>query len=161
MSLPTPTIPTVTFDSGNQTRLYVALASEYNESVGLTVNDELPVVGGDISFAPSGSVESIPVYGNQWDRAVKNGLAGTFNATTHAPGGNPVVAALLSAAQSVGSAAQVVFVLELPDGGYLHGAAVVNDFAPNTPVRGVFSYTFNFTTDGTIVYVTPGAEEEE
>jgi hypothetical protein len=155
MSLPSPTLPTVTFDSGNETKLYVALASTYDESVGLVAGDELPVVGGDITFAPSGSIESIPVYGNTWDRAVKNGLSGTFNATTHAPGGNAVVADLLSAAQAVGSDAQVVFALELPDGGYLSGAAVVNDFAPNTPVRGVFSYTFNFTTDGTITYTAP------
>ena len=155
MSLPTPTLPTVTFDSGNETKLYVALASTYDETVGLSASDELPVVGGDISFSPSGSIESIPVYGNTWDRAVKNGLSGTFNATTHAPGNNAVVADLLSAAQDVGSAAQVVFVLELPDGGYLSGAAVVNDFAPNTPVRGVFSYTFNFTTDDTITYTAP------
>lgn len=155
MSLPSPTLPTVTFDSGNETKLYVALASTYDESVGLVAGDELPVVGGDITFAPSGSIESIPVYGYTWDRAVKNGLTGTFNATTHAPGSNAVVADLLSAAQAVGSAAQVVFALELPDGGYLSGAAVVNDFAPNTPVRGVFSYTFNFTTDGTIVYTAP------
>lgn len=155
MSLPSPTLPTVTFDSGNETKLYVALASTYDESVGLVAGDELPVVGGDITFAPSGSIESIPVYGNTWDRAVKNGLSGTFNATTHAPGNNAVVADLLSAAQAVGSAAQIVFALELPDGGYLSGAAVVNDFAPNTPVRGVFSYTFSMTTDGTIVYTPP------
>lgn len=155
MSLPTPTVPTVTFDSGNQTKLYVALASTYDETVGLSASDELPVVGGDISFSPSGSVESIPVYGNSWDRAVKNGLSGTFNATTHAPGDNAVVSDLLDAAQDVGEASQVVFVLELPDGGYLSGAAVVNDFVPNTPVRGVFSYAFNFTTDGTIAYTTP------
>jgi len=157
MALPTPTLPTVTFDSGNETKLYVALASSYDETVGLGTADELPVVGGDITFAPSGSIESIPVYGNTWDRAVKNGLSGTFNATTHAPGNNAVVADLLSAAQAVGQAAQVVFVLELPDGGYLSGAAVVNDFAPNTPVRGVFSYTFNFTTDGEITYTSPSA----
>jgi hypothetical protein len=155
MSLPTPTLPTVTFDSGNETKIYVALASSYNESAGLSASDELPVVGGDITFSPSGSVESIPIYGSAWDRAVKNGLSGTFSATTHAPGNDPVVADLLTAAQAVGSDAQVVFILELPDGGYLHGAAVVNDFVPNTPVRGVFSYTFNFTTDGTISYVAP------
>jgi hypothetical protein len=160
MPLPVPTLPTVTFDSGNQTKLYVGLASTYDESEGLGENDELPVVGGDITFAPSGSVESIPVYGNAWDRAVKNGLSGTFNATTHAPGDNDVVAALLTAAQAVGSDAQVVFILELPDGGYLSGAAVVNDFQPNTPVRGVFSYTFNFTTDGEITYTAPGGTEE-
>lgn len=155
MSLPIPTVPTVTFDSGAETRLYVGLASTYIATQGLSTTDELSVVGGDIQFSPSGSVESIPVYGTSWDRAVKNGLSGTFNATTHAPGNDTVVADLLSAAQDVGAAAQVVFVLELPDGGYLHGAAVVNDFAPNTPVRGVFSYTFNFTTDGVITYVTP------
>lgn len=157
MSLPTPSVPSVTFDSGNSTRLYVADAATYDPTVGLSATDELSVVGGDISFSPSGSVESIPVYGNAWDRAVKNGLAGTFNATTHAPGDDAVVGTLLDAAQSVGEAAQVVFVLELPDGGYLHGAAVVNDFAPNTPVRGVFSYTFNFTTDGEITYDAPSA----
>lgn len=156
MALPTPTLPTVTFDSGSETKLYVALASTYVETVGLTAADELPVVGGDISFSPSGSVESIPIYGSSWDRAVKNGLSGTFNATTHAPGNNAVVADLLSAAQDVGAASQVVFILELPDGGYLHGAAVVNDFVPNTPVRGVFSYSFNFTTDG-VVTLTPPA----
>jgi hypothetical protein len=155
MSLPTPTLPSVTFDSGNQTKFYVGLASTYDESAGLSSADELPVVGGDITFSPSGSVESIPIYGNAWDRAVKNGLSGTFNATTHAPGNNAVVADLLTAAQAVGSDAQVVFILELPDGGYLHGAAVVNDFVPNTPVRGVFSYTFNFTTDGTVSYQSP------
>jgi hypothetical protein len=155
MSLPTPTLPTVTFDSGAETKLYVALASTYSESAGLTAADELPVVGGDISFSPSGSVESIPVYGSSWDRAVKNGLSGTFNATTHAPGDNAVVADLLSAAQAVGSDAQVVFILELPDGGYLSGAAVVNDFVPNTPVRGVFSYSFNFQTDSAITYTAP------
>jgi hypothetical protein len=155
MSLPIPTLPDVTFDSGNDTKLYVALASTYDESAGLSTSDELPVVGGDISFSPSGSVESIPVYGNAWDRAVKNGLAGTFNATTHAPGNNGVVGDLLTAAQAVGADAQVVFVLELPDGGYLSGAAVVNDFVPNTPVRGVFSYTFNFTTDGEVTYTAP------
>ena len=155
MSLPIPTLPNVTFDSGNDTKLYVALAAGYDDTVGLDVNDELPVVGGDISFSPSGSVESIPVYGNAWDRAVKNGLAGTFNATTHAPGNDPVVGNLLTAAQAVGADAQVVFILELPDGGYLSGAAVVNDFVPNTPVRGVFSYTFNFTTDGEVTYTAP------
>ena len=100
-------------------------------------------------------MESIPIYGTSWDRAVKNGLSGTFNATTHAPGSNAVVADLLSAAQAVGSDAQVVFILELPDGGYLSGAAVVNDFVPNTPVRGVFSYSFNFQTDGAITYTAP------
>lgn len=155
MSLPTPSVPTVTFDSGNQTKLYVSDAATYDSTVGLSTDDELPVVGGDIQFSPSGSVESIPVYGNSWDRAVKNGLSGTFNATTHAPGDNAVVSVLLDAAQAVGSAAQVVFILELPDGGYLHGAAIVNDFAPNTPVRGVYSYTFNFSTDGEITYVAP------
>lgn len=155
MSLPTPSVPTVTFDSGNSTKLYVSDAATYDASVGLSASDELSVVGGDISFSPSGSVESIPVYGNAWDRAVKNGLSGTFNATTHAPGNDTVVSTLLTAAQAAGDAAQVVFILELPDGGYLHGAAVVNDFAPNTPVRGVFSYTFNFTTDGTITYQAP------
>ena len=155
MSLPIPTLPTVTFDSGSETKLYVALAATYDETVGLTVADELPVVGGDISFSPSGSVESIPIYGSSWDRAVKNGLSGTFNATTHAPAGNAVVADLLSAAQDVGAAAQVVFILELPDGGYLSGAAVVNDFVPNTPVRGVFSYGFNFTSDGVITLTAP------
>lgn len=155
MALPTPTLPTVTFDSGNSTKLYVQAASAYVPTVGLTASEELTVVGGDISFTPSGSVESIPVYGNAWDRAVKNGLAGTFNATTHAPGNNAVVAELLTAAQGVGDTAQVAFVLQLPDGGYLHGAAVVNDFVPNTPVRGVFSYSFNFTTDGTITYQAP------
>jgi hypothetical protein len=155
MSLPIPALPDVAFDSGNDTKLYVAAASTYNSSVGLSASDELPVVGGDISFSPSGSVESIPVYGNAWDRAVKNGLAGTFNATTHAPGNDTVVGELLTAAQAVGSDAQVVFILELPDGGYLSGAAVVNDFVPNTPVRGVFSYTFNFTTDGEITYTAP------
>lgn len=157
MPLPTPTLPTVTFDSGNSTKLYVALASTYavRSPAGLVAGDELPVVGGDISFSPSGSVESIPVYGNAWDRAVKNGLSGTFNATTHAPGDNAVVGDLLDAAQAVGSDAQVVFSLDLPDGGRLYGAAVVNDFVPNTPVRGVFSYTFNFTTDGEITYEAP------
>lgn len=155
MALPTPSVPTVTFDSGNSTKLYVADAATYDPTVGLSASDELSVVGGDITFSPSGSVESIPIYGNAWDRAVKNGLAGTFNATTHAPGNDTVVSALLTAAQGTGATAQVVFILELPDGGYLHGAAVVNDFAPNTPVRGVFSYTFNFTTDGTITYVAP------
>lgn len=157
MSLPTPTVPTVTFDSGNETELYVADAATYDESAGLTTSDKLSVVGGDIQFSPSGSVESIPVYGNTWDRAVKNGLSGTFNATTHAPGDDAVVSVLLDAAQATGSAAQIVFILSLPDGGYLHGTAVVNDFAPNTPVRGVFSYTFNFTSDGEIVYEAPGA----
>lgn len=156
MALPSPTVPTVTFDSGNETKLYVQDVLTYDESAGLTVSDELSVVGGDIQFSPSGSVESIPVYGSTWDRAVKNGLSGTFNATTHAPGGDAQVALLLAAAQDVGAAAGVVFVMELPDGGYLSGAAVVNDFAPNTPVRGVFSYTFNFTTDGPIVYTSPG-----
>jgi hypothetical protein len=155
MSLPIPTLPTVTFNSGNTTKLYLAPASTYDESEGLSASDELSVVGGDITFSPSGSVESIPVYGEVWDRAVKNGLSGTFSATTHAPGSDDVVGALLTAAQAVGAAAQVVFVLELPDGGYLHGAAVVNDFTPNTPVRGVFSYTFNFTTDGEVTYVEP------
>jgi len=155
MSLPTPTLPTVTFNSGNETKLYLALASTYEPTAGLTTADELPVVGGDITFSTTGSVESIPTYGETWDRAVKNGLAGTFNATTHAPGDNAVVADALAAAQGVGAAAQVVFILELPDGGYLHGAAVVNDFVPATPVRGVFSYALNFTTDGAIVYVAP------
>lgn len=155
MALPTPTVPTVTFDSGSETRLYVQDIATYDENVGLTTANELSVVGGDIQFSPTGSVESIPVYGSAWDRAVKNGLSGTFNATTHAPGSDTVVAALLAAAQDVGAAAGVVFILELPDGGYLSGAAVVNDFAPNTPVRGVFSYTFNFTTDGPIVYTAP------
>lgn len=155
MALPTPTVPTVTFDSGSETRLYVKDITSYVETVGLAAADELSVVGGDIQFSPTGSVESIPVYGSAWDRAVKNGLSGTFNATTHAPGNDAVVALLLAAAQDVGEAAGVVFVLELPDGGYLSGAAVVNDFAPNTPVRGVFSYTFNFTTDGPIVYTAP------
>jgi len=155
MSLPTPAVPTVTFDSGNETLLYVKDVATYDPVAGLAPADILPVVGGDISFTPSGSVESIPVYGNAWDRAVKNGLSGTFNATTHAPGGNAVVSILLAAAQDVGEAAGVVFILELPDGGYLHGAAVVNDFVPNTPVRGVFSYGFNFTTDGPISYVAP------
>lgn len=155
MSLPTPTLPTVTFDSGNETKLYVALASTYDETVGLSTADELPVVGGDITFSPSGSVESIPVYGATWDRAVKNGLSGTFSATTHAPGDDSVVADLLTAAQGTGATAQIVYILELPDGGYLSGAAVVNDFVPNTPVRGVFSYTFNMTTDGTATYTSP------
>ena len=156
MSLPAPTVPTVTFDSGNETKLYVEPVSTYVETTGLdAATDELSVVGGDIQFSPTGSVESIPVYGSAWDRAVKNGLSGTFNATTHAPGDDTVVAELLAAAQDVGEAAGVVFVLELPDGGYLSGAAVVNDFAPNTPVRGVFSYTFNFTTDGAVAYTSP------
>lgn len=155
MSLPTPTLPTITFDSGNETKLYVALASTYDPSAGLSAADELPVVGGDITFTTTGSVESIPIYGEAWDRAVKNGLAGTFNATTMAPGNNAVVADVLSAAQAVGAAAQVVWILQLPDGGYMHGAAVVNDFTPNTPVRGVFSYALNFTTDGPVTYVAP------
>jgi hypothetical protein len=157
MSLPTPTLPTVTFNTGNTTRLFVKDAASYDESVGLTSGDELTVVGGDITFSPSGSVESIPVYGATWDRAVKNGLSGTFSATTHAPGNDSVVSALLDAAVAVGPDSQVVFVLELPDGGYLHGAAVVNDFVPNTPVRGVFSYTFNFSTDGEISYEAPSS----
>lgn len=156
MALPIPTVPTVTFDSGSETRLYVEPVSTYVATQGLdAVSDELSVVGGDIQFSPSGSVESIPVYGSSWDRAVKNGLSGTFNATTHAPGDDAVVAELLAAAQGVGEASGVMFVLQLPDGGYLSGAAVVNDFAPNTPVRGVFSYTFNFTTDGVITYTAP------
>lgn len=155
MSLPSPTLPTVTFDSGNETKLYVAKGSTYDSSTGLTASDELTVVGGDISFSPSGSVETIPVYGNTWDRAVKNGLSGTFNATTHAPGDDTVVAMLLEAAQAVGSAAQVAFGLTLPDGGSLSGAAVVESFTPNTPVRGVFSYAFSFQTDGEITYTAP------
>lgn len=155
MSLPTPTLPTVSFDSGNQTKLYVAKASTYDESAGLSTSDELTVVGGDISFTPSGSVETVPVYGNTWDRSVKNGISGTFNATTHAPGTDTVVADLIEMAQAVGEAAQCVYILELPDGGYIDGAAVVESFTPNTPVRGVFSYSFSFTTDGEVNYTAP------
>lgn len=156
MSLPTPTLPTVSFDSGNETKLYVAKASDYDESAGLSSSDELTVVGGDISFSPSGSVETIPVYGDTWDRAIKNGVSGTFNATTHAPGDDSVVADLIEMAQAVGSDAQCVYILELPDGGYLSGAAVVESFTPNTPVRGVFSYAFSFASDGEVVYTAPG-----
>ncbi len=155
MSLPIPAVPAVRFDSGNDAKLYVKDIATYDATVGLAAGDELTVAGADTTFTPSGAVESIPIYGEAWDRAVKNGLSGTFSATTYAPGNNSQVSLLLAAAQAVGEPAGVVFILELSDGGYLHGAAVVNDFVPNTPVRGVFSYSFNFTTDGPVTYVAP------
>lgn len=155
MALPTPTVPSITFNSGNEAKLYLQDITTYDSTVGLTTSNQLTVVGADINFTPTGSVESLPIYGSTWDRAVKNGISGSFNALTYAPGGNTQVALLLTAGQGVGQIAGIVYVLELPDGGYAHGAAVVNEWTPNTPVRGVFSYSFNFTTDGPVVYVAP------
>jgi hypothetical protein len=157
LTFPTPSLPTVRFDSGNEARIFIESLDTYDETVGLVEADEVPVVAGDISFTPSGSVESIPIYGEVWDRAVKNGLSGTFNVTTHAPSSNAVVSQLLAAAQGVGQAAGIAYAFLLPDGGWLSGAAVVNDFVPNTPVRGVSSYTFNMTTDGEVDFTAATA----
>jgi hypothetical protein len=144
MSLPIPTV-TAPRRTGNTTRLYVAEPQYYDQ---ITDNDLLIGVVGDISFTPSGAVESIAVYGTPWERVVKNGLSGTFNVTTATPGDDPVTAVLIAAGNANGGAARVAYVLQLPDANMITGFAVVDSVTPNLAVRGLMSYTFALTTDG-------------
>lgn len=144
MPLPAVTAPAVTLESGNNTKVYI------NASTSPVEADQVPVVG-DITYSPQGSVEQIPIHADDgFDRAVKNGLNVTLTFRTLAPATNAVVAALLAAAESVGSAAQVLGTVELPDGKYRSGAWIVNQGVPGTPPRGTFGYQFTLTSDGTI-----------
>lgn len=144
MALPTPTAPTVTLESGNDTKIYLKSGSAP------TVSERVPVVG-EINYQPQGSVESVPIHGdNGWDRSVKNGLSATVTFRTMAPDSNAVVAEILTAADSVGSAAQLLGIIELPDGRYYSGAFIVNQAVPVTPTRGVFAYDVTLTSDGDI-----------
>lgn len=141
-SLPTATAPTDTLNSGNDTKLYLKAGASPTSA------EQVPVVG-DINFQPSGQVESVPIQGDDgWDRAVKNGMGGTLTFRTMAPGDDTVVAEILTAADSVGPAAQLLGILELPDGRLYAGAFIVNQAVPVTPTRGTFAYDVTLTADG-------------
>lgn len=144
IALPTPTAPSVTLESGNDTKLYLKAGVSPVEA------DRVPVVG-EVAYTPAGAVEAVPIQSdNGWDRAVKNGLSATITFRTMAPQGNAVVAEILTAADSKGSAAQLLGILELPDGRFYSGAFIVNQAVPATPVRGVFAYNVTLTNDGDI-----------
>jgi hypothetical protein len=144
MALPTVTAPAVTLESANDTKLYV------NASTSPVEADRVPVVG-DINYQTQGQVEAVPIHSDDgFDRATKNGLAVTLNFRTMAPSTNAVVAALVTAGNSVGSAAQVLGTVALPDGSYRSGAWIVDHANPVTPPRGTFAYDVQMTSDGTI-----------
>lgn len=141
-SLPTATAPTETIYSGNDTKIYLKAETSPTES------EQVPTVG-EINYSPAGSVEQIPLQGDSGsDRAVKNGINGTITFVTKAPKSNSVVAEILAAADAVGPAANMLCILELPDGRYYAGQVVVNQAVPQTPTRGSFGYSVTVTTDG-------------
>jgi hypothetical protein len=151
MPIPAPTLSSRFLRSGSRMQVFIEKASLYDPFLGLTSFNELPSLGSDVSFTPSGTTESTPLYGEGWERATKNGLSGTISLVTFAPGDQAVVNKLIEASQARGPQAQIVYLFVLPDGGTVRGAAVVSEFVSNTAVRGVLSYSFNLLTDGPVI----------
>lgn len=142
MALPTASAPAENLLSANITKIYLKSGSSPLAA------DELPLVG-EITPNFTDAITQVPIYNDDgWDRAVKTGIGGSVTFNTMAPASNSVVAAVLAAGRSIGPSAQMLGILELADGTYLHGAFIVGYPNPATPVRGVHAYQITITADG-------------
>lgn len=140
-----PNIPkTTALTAGSQSRLYIKRAAD----VSLWTEDDAVPLSRELGFTPSGSITTVPLFGEDFDRAVKTGKGGTLSIGTVAPESHPVVDALLDAGDAVGPGAQVRFLVINPDGRSYVGYTVVENGTGQYDARNVFGYNFATTLDG-------------
>jgi hypothetical protein len=130
--------------AGSQSKLYIKKASDTSP---WTADDAVPL-SRELAFSPTGSVTTVPLFGEDFDRAVKTGKGGTLTIGTVAPDSHPVVDVLLDAADGVGPKAQVRFLVVNPDARAYIGYTVVESAPAQYDARGVFGYNVSTTLDG-------------
>jgi|SRR6476469_3071123 len=131
--------------SGTKSRAYVKAISEsgtvWTEANRVPINSEL-------TFTPTGSIQSVPVFGEDFDRAVKTGRGGTLSLMTLAPANDETVTVLLDASEAVSGDARVRVLIVNPDLRAYVGIAVVESAVPRYDNRNVFGYQISATMDG-------------
>lgn len=129
--------------SGSLARLYMCVHSQSQ----ITESDEVPLTSEDVGAKGSGDVASLRTH-NGGMLYVKNGVAKTFSFQTHAPSSNPVVQAIIAAADGVGDDAIMKFVIENSDGSFDYGYCIVNDKSAVQAPDGIFGYVINCSVMG-------------
>ncbi len=149
MPLPTVTANSVDIFAGNKTKLYL------KQGASPAAGDLVPTTT-SIEFSPSAQSEEITVYDNTGSSyTVKTGTSYQLNFETIAGDDNTMVKGINAAAQATGKDAEMLFILELPDGGYRYGTLVVESSKPMTPVRGAQRYQISARTSGPVSRQTP------
>lgn len=143
MPIPKPA-RTTPLNSGSQSKLYVKGRLDTSD---WTEDDAVPL-SRELGFTPTGNIVTVPLFGEDFDRAVKTGKGGTLMIGTVAPSGHPILDILHNAADAVGPNAQIRFLVVNPDNRAYTGFTVVEAPAPQYDSRGVFGYNFNSTLDG-------------
>lgn len=148
-------IPTITasqaLNAGVRTRMYIqAVGAEGGTGAAWTEAMRVPL-SRDVAFTPTGTVQAIQLFGEDFDRAVKTGKGGSLSVTTLGDATDTVVMVLLAAAAGVGPDARVRFLVVNPDLRAYVGIAVVETETPEYDNRNVFAYAFPMMTDGTFV----------
>ena len=131
--------------SGTKSRLYVKAITESGTT--WTEADRMPI-NSELDFAPTGSIQTVPVFGEIFDRAVKTGRGGTLSFMSLAPSSNDVVELVLAAAEAVSAEARVRVLIVNPDLRAYVGIAVVENHKPRYDARNVFGYQITATMDG-------------
>lgn len=151
-----PKVPSTTpLNSGSQSKLYVKNRLDNSD---WSEDDAVPL-SRELGFQPTGTVVTVPLFGEEFDRAVKTGKGGTMNLGSVAPDGHPVIDLLNGAGDATGPNAQIKFLVVNPDNRAYVGYTVVEVGQPQYDSRGVFGYNYNTTLDGKYIPFKIGAND--
>ena len=143
MGIPVPA-STTPLTAGSQAKLYIKARLD---NTPWSEDDAVPLAR-ELGFTPTGAITVVPLFGEEFDRAVKTGKGGTLMIGTVAPDSHPVVDILLDAGDAVGPNAQVKFLVVNPDKRAYVGYTVVEAGTGQYDARNVFGYSINTTLDG-------------
>ena len=133
--------------TGTESRLYVQAIGAAGATIVWKENMRVPI-NSELTLVPTGQIQSIPVFGEIFDRAIKTGRGGTLNLMSLGGATDPIVKILLDAGDAVGPTARVRVLLVNPDKRAYVGIMVVEASAPKYDNRNVFGYGFNGVMDG-------------
>lgn len=108
----------------------------------------------EIDFTPTGEIQSVPLFGEIFTRAVKTGVGGTLNFKLLGKATDAIVKMVLDAGYAVDEAARLKFLVVNPDMHAYIGYITVETAKPLYDNRNVFGYEVSSTLDGQFIPFT-------